>query len=302
MTRMRRTRALVAVVIGLVLLRRCRSASACTLAAVLTDATRPWRPGPPRSIAYTSWDTAAELRRRHAPRAPRSPTASCVIGSADRHDVARRQVRRRARWTSPWVVARLRADRAGAVVGRRARPSGTLVQVEVRGRSRGRHARSWDTLGRWAARRRRRSGAPASAARPTTSPASTIDTWVATDAGFTLAGSCGSRLLRRRRHDADPAVEHGRRDGLARCRDVDSVDHLEPPGVAPRHGARRAALLPDGARRRVPAVRRRRRGLVLADLDVDGARLLRRGCRPRRTYAWVRPVVRRPRGSTTPRG
>ena len=42
-----------------------------------------------------------------------------------------------------------------------------------------------------------------------------------------------------------------------------------------RHRARRPALLTDGAPRRVLAVRRWRRGVVLADVDRDGARLLR---------------------------
>ena len=42
-----------------------------------------------------------------------------------------------------------------------------------------------------------------------------------------------------------------------------------------RHRARRPALLADGAPRRVLAVRRRRRGVVLPDVDRDGAGLLR---------------------------
>ena len=45
---------------------------------------------------------------------------------------------------------------------------------------------------------------------------------------------------------------------------------------------------------RVPAVRRRRRGLVLADLDVDGARLLRRAAAAaRRTPGWASRYVDR---------
>ena len=54
---------------------------------------------------------------------------------------------------------------------------------------------------------------------------------------------------------------------------VSSVD-VSAPGPARRHRARRAGVLADGALRPLPAVGRRRRGVVLADVDLDGARLL----------------------------
>ena len=56
-----------------------------------------------------------------------------------------------------------------------------------------------------------------------------------------------------------------------------------------RHRARRPALLADGAPRRVLAVRRRWRGVVLADVDRDGAGLLRPAAFP-----WLLLVGRLP--------
>ena len=58
------------------------------------------------------------------------------------------------------------------------------------------------------------------------------------------------------------------------------------PGVGRGHRARRAALLADGPPRPLPGVGRRRRGLVLTHVDLDGARLLRRAAAAS-AYAWI---------------
>ena len=90
---------------------------------------------------------------------------------------------------------------------------------------------------------------------------------------------------------------HGRRDGLARPR-----QHRPAGRAADDHdrdeGARRADVLPGAAHRRLRAVGRRRRGLVLADLDVDGRRLL--AARPERGR--LRLGDRRPPGAHRPAG
>ena len=73
-----------------------------------------------------------------------------------------------------------------------------------------------------------------------------------------------------------------------------SVTTSRPAAAGPDAG--RAALLPDDPPRGVPAVRRRRPGLVLPHLAVDDPGLLPRAARPPRNYAWVEPQLPRPLG------
>ena len=97
-------------------------------------------------------------------------------------------------------------------------------------------------------------------------------------------------------HHGSDSVFGGRDDEPAAARHVGRGLHTRPRRG---HRAGRAVVLADGPLRPLPAVGWRRRGVVLADLDVDGARLLRRA-------AEAVPLPVRagrhtpPRGSTTP--
>ena len=134
-----------------------------------------------------------------------------------------------------------------------------------------------------------------SRARPTTSPTST------STPGSRRPPACrvpGPRDLLRGGLRPPYASTPGR-GGLAGCRASAGVA-TSTPGPRARRRPRGAALLADGPPRPLPAVGRRRRGLVLADLDLDGARLLRRAAARRGATPGCPPATPT-RGSTTPR-
>ena len=80
-------------------------------------------------------------------------------------------------------------------------------------------------------------------------------------------------LMRARQHHQEPGRRDGRRDVVPAAR-VDADQRAER---APRHQPAGAAVLAGAARRPLPAVERRRRGLVQPDLDLDGGVVLPAG-------------------------
>ena len=101
-----------------------------------------------RQIAYTTWDTRADLAMGAA-------KGARVVRGAVRLDAPARTARyarttwERGTWTSPWTTPGFTFTEL--VPSWEARtPAGTFVQVQVRGRTAGGAVSSWDSLGRWA--------------------------------------------------------------------------------------------------------------------------------------------------------
>ena len=154
---------------------------------------------------------------------------------------------------------------------------------------------AWMVLGRWASSDKhvRRTSVPG---QSDALGRVDVDTWKAPPSG---ASSYQLQVRLMRRSGASSASPSVSLLGAVASRLPSSVPAVSAPGVGARGRARRAALLADGAPRRVPAVRRRRRGLVLAHLDRDGARLLRPAAR--RAVATPGSGRARTRGSTRSR-
>ena len=247
-----------------------------------------------RDITFTRFEgaglaagtTAARVadgdgRLRHADRQGASTPAAATSGPAGR----RRGRCRRSR--SPSWSRR----------GRRARPATRFVEVEVRGRNGKGVTSSWDLLGRWAA-------GDKFVRRTTDSPQSDdlasvdVDTWKVQGTGGLVSWQLRVSLYRKAGTRGPTVSMLGAM--ASRLPRVTSVA-VSAPGPDGRHRARRAGVLPDGPRRPLPAVGWRRRGVVLAHLDLDGARLLRRAAAavrlPLRARRPPRPVgrLRRPR-------
>ncbi len=174
-------------------------------------------------------------------------------------------------------------------------PRNSWVEVRVRLAGGDRPVR-WMVLGRWASSDKhvRRTSVPG---QSDALGRVDVDTWKASGAGAS-SYQLQVRLMRRSgASSASPSVSM--LGAVASRLPVVGAGRLRPRRGA-RGRARRAALLADGAPRRLPAVRRRRRGLVLADLDRDGARLLRPAAR--RLVATRGSARARTRGSTRSRG
>ena len=261
---------------------------------------RPWprrpRPGPSRDIAFAPVGTAGRLSAGSAPRHACVTVDGCGFGTP----TGKARATRRTRTTRPggprrgepgFALTELVASWSAAT------PGDSWVEVEVRGRTAGRHVELGRArpLGRG---RPARAADPRTPARPTTWPRST---WTpggspSTPAWRRTSSGCGCY---RTRWPTGPTVSTVGAVASRLPRGTPVAVSKPGPGVG--HRAGRAALLPDGALRPLPAVRRRRRGLVLADLDVDGARLLRRAAAPRGLPGRCRPATPT-RGSTTPPG
>ena len=294
--------------------RRCARPLACSppssspWLAPLLAASPPPRPlPPPRKIAVRRV-ARRRPRRRHARRARRCARAGCGSPTRSRPAPSAATPTDVGRWTSPVARARLRPHRADRLVA--GRHAGQQSWVEVAGPRphRRRHGcPSWDTLARWAAGDRARRAHHASTARPTTSPTST-----STPGGRPAAPS----LAAAGQPAAGPA---GRRPRLravgamaSRLPDVDGVATSDAGATRPGHVVLDVPRYSQMVHSRpLPRVGRRRPGVVLADLDVDGARLLRRAApagglrlgarrppaavgRPRRAHD-LRPRLRRHR-------
>jgi hypothetical protein len=101
-----------------------------------------------RQIAYTAWDTRADLQTGAA------KGVRVVRGTVRLDDPARtaryaRTTWERGTWTSPWTTPGFSFTEL--VPSWEARtPAGTFVHVHVRGRSADGSLSSWDSLGRWA--------------------------------------------------------------------------------------------------------------------------------------------------------
>ena len=236
-------------------------------------ASRPWRrrragpcseTSPSRGTTPPRWAWASTAARSSP--TPASPSARAT---GTREQAGRSY--ERARWTAPWQMSdfaytELIASWAATT------PGDSWLEVEVRGRNSKGVTSSWDLLGRW-------TSGDKFVRRTTESPQSDdlaavdVDTWKVRGTGglvswqvrlslFRKPGSTGPTVAWPRRDDEPSPARHVR----GRLR----------PRPAGRHRARRAGVLADGALRPLPAVGWRRRGVVLADVDLDGARLLRR--------------------------
>ena len=166
-------------------------------------------------------------------------------------------------------LPRVRADRAGAVLGsqhtRRHPGPGRRPRHQ-----RGRHPQQLGHPGPLGPRRRLvQAHQPR---QPDRRPGARRDRHLGGDLQRLHVVAAARPAAPQGRHVPDPARGDRRRDDLSPPRG--RLRHHLATRCGSRRRARRAALLADGARRRVPAVRRRRRGLVLTDLDLDGARLL----------------------------
>ena len=179
----------------------------------------------------------------------------------------------RARWTAPWQMS------AFAFTELVASWSATHARRQLCSRSRcaaatARASRRAGTC--WAAGppATSTSAAPPSRRSPTTSPRSTSTPGRSRGSGGLVSWQLRLSLYRKAGiHGPDASRSVGVM--TSRLPRVTSVA-VSDPRPAGRHRARRAGVLADGALRPLPAVGRRRRGVVLADLDLDGARLLRR--------------------------
>ena len=255
-------------------------------------------------------------RRRRTSRSPGTQRRGTRSGHAPRHawSAGDGSGSARAGGTRTYAGAQLRARPAGRRRGptpgfafteliaswEATTPGDSWIEVEVRGRNDDGGTSSWDLLGRWASgdRHLRRTTGPAS---PTTSPPSTSTPGRSHGTGARRPGSCGSSLLPQAGHA--PARASTMLGAMASpAADAPTGRRPPSPGPARRHRARRAVATRQMVHTRpLPAVGRRRRGLVLADLDLDGAGLLRRAA-----AAVGLPLgagrAPRTRGSTTPPG
>ena len=248
----------------------------------------------PAQIAYRSWDTAAELRTGHLRRHRGPPAAGCgsAAPTAPRHASAGRRYAV-GTWTSPWVVRAASGSPSWCRPGPRAPPTGTLVQVEVRGASRGRHPQQLGhprPLGRAATATFRRTSLGSQTddlARVAT------DTWLATHGGFTLLAAAGHACSAGPARTLTPRGRHGRRDGLGRCPHVDRVTTL-----AARRRPRRRCSTCRATRQMVHAGEYPQYGgggeAWCSPTSTTMVLAYYGSCRPPAEYAWVQPVVRRP--------
>ena len=230
----------------------------------------PTSPSPPRRRSGTHQPHLLDAGHELRPASVAAPSRRAVgAAQARRRAGADGRTLRRARWTSPWRV-RLRLHRADRVVG-------------------GHHA------GRQLARGRRSAVATARAPVVLGPPgpldvgravraahhrlrqsddlaAVDVDTW---RSRHRRAGLLAAARLALRRTGADgAAVARPRRDDAAVC------PASAPGRLRARPAAGTVLDVPAYSQmahsRPLPAVGRRRRGVVLADVDLDGARLLRR--------------------------
>lgn len=155
-----------------------------------------------RPIAYTAWDSGADFA---------AGTAAGVRVARDRLRLDAPRLSRKldgtaydlGRWTSPWTDPGFALTELVPSWGA-ATPEGTLVEVQVRGRTSDGSRSSWDTLGRWASgdrefRRTSQDSQDDDLARVAT------DTWVA-DSSFTT-WQLRIHLLRRKGTTTTPLVE-----------------------------------------------------------------------------------------------
>ena len=203
-------------------------------------------------------------------------------------------------WTSP--VTRVGFDASELIASWNAEtPAGTWIQVEMQGNYTSGDQTPWYVMGRWASGDKdiRRTSVDRQG-----DPWSTIwtDTFSIDDAaaGVLLrAYQLRLTLYRAPGQTAAPGGPDAGRDELHRAGPVHRAAERRPHRLGP--GAAGAALLAEHPRRPVPRVRRRRRGLVLADLDRDGRRVLGPQAVGRPTPSWVDPTYPT-RRSTTPPG
>ena len=104
---------------------------------------------PPRSIDYTSWDTAADLATGRA-RAVRVAHGKLRLDSPTTTARVARRTYERGSWTSPWREPGFGLTELVPSWDAKT-PEGTFVGVQVRGRTADGRVSSWDSLGRWAA-------------------------------------------------------------------------------------------------------------------------------------------------------
>ena len=160
----------------------------------------------------------------------------------------------RGSWVSPWTspgfgLTQLVSSWSATT------PGDSWIEVAVRGRAADGTESSWDVLGRW-------TSGDAFTRRTTVSGQSDdlasvdVDTWVASAAGRAdLVPAAGRADAPHRRDHRQPLARRDRRGGLAAARGAGR--HVAARG-RPGPGAGRAALLPDGAPRPLPALGRRR--------------------------------------------
>ena len=248
---------------------------------------------PARKIAYAEWDSAADLRQGTLPGLAIRQGRLALGEPAGRRTFAGRAYDTGS-WVSPWRTPSF--DLTELIASWDAvTPGDSWVEVSVRGRTAAGKRSSWDVLGRWAAGDKHLERTSVGGQGDDLADVN-VDTWQADGAldawrlRVTLLRGAGSRRAPgrpHRRHGQQPPRRRRRRHLGARARQ--------------RHHARRAPLLPDGPPRPLPEVGQRRAGLVLTDLDVDGARLLRRPAVRRRATPGC-PTTTSTRGSTTPPG
>ena len=217
------------------LLLRARAALAGALALVLTtplllsDAPAV-AAGPPRHISYRQWDSVAQLRTGTFSGTTRGSAAGAGALRLTRPTRRTTLARRRydvGTWTSPWVrpgfgLTELVPSWAATT------PSGTLVQVDVRGVSLGGRHSSWDDLGRWASGEGTFRRTSLGSQRDDLAHVAT-DTWEASYGGF-RSWQLRVSLLRRTGTRATPSVS----TIGAMASDLPNVDRVptSKPGVA----------------------------------------------------------------------
>ena len=132
---------------------------------------------PSRQIAYTSWDTAADLAAGTS-RAVRVARGKLRLDSPTSARRVAGTTYETGSWTSPWTEAGFALTELVPSWDART-PEGTFVQVQLRGRAADGRVSSWDGLGRWASgdRQLRRSS---QGAQPDDLGRVATDTWVAT--------------------------------------------------------------------------------------------------------------------------
>ena len=248
-----------------------------------------------RPIAYTQWDGAAQWR---AGTFAGTKVANSRLVLAEPTDVRRYAGRTydQGSWDSPWVTPGFALTQLipswSAVT-----PGDTWLEVRVRARTAGGQVSSWDVLGRWTSGDRHTKRQTVSGQTDDLGKVN-VDTWQSTSSAGVTAYQVRVQLLRRAGLSGSPSVDTV---GAVASRLPSGPVTASAPGPGRGIVLERAALLADGPPRPLPRVGQRRAGLVLAHVDLDGARLLRRAARRRRRTSGCRPATPT-RGSTTPPG
>ena len=215
-----------------------------------------------------------------------------------RHPLVRRHALPGRHVDLPVARAGLRLHRADPVLGRHAPPATTWSRSRSAAAPPAVARSSWDVVAPLGGRRQAR--APYLRRRPGRRPREVnVDTWQTTSAAGLSDWQVRVTLFRRPgKRGAGPSTASA---PWLPGSPTSPASRPPRPGVGAGVELAGPALLADDPPRPLPPVGQRRRGLVLPDVDLDGARLLRRAAAPLGVLLGaVRP--RRTRGWTTPRG